>query len=368
MGDGLKVLMIPHYGESNPYLLLLTQALEDRGIHVALARIRGWTPLWRAVQETGKPDIIHLQWQHRFFVPRNRGWMRGAVLTVLFFVQWFTLRLSGVRFVWTVHNVTNHEGQRRRFELGANRILARLVDRMLVHCGAVIPAVARAFRVSEKRFEVCRHGTYGDWYGGPASREEAREILGLPGDARVLLYFGLIRGYKGVDRMIETFRDIEGDNLRMLVVGLPKSEGLGRQIQYLAASDPRVELTLEFVPDARLAACLKACDAVVLPYKDSLTSGAAVLAGAAHRPAVMPRLGCTKEFPDEAGYFYDPADANGFHQALRAAAFDTGDARGEAAARYVGQFTWESVAQRVEEIYAEVVGTPGATTSTGGGV
>lgn len=351
----LHVLMIPHYGDGNPYLRLLSSALEDRQVRVSLGRVWGWVPLWAAVRRSGRPDLVHLHWQHRFFVPKHGGWIRTWAATALFFAQFLSLRATGTRFVWTVHNITNHEGHRERWELAASKLLARLVDRLIVHCHAVLPTVAAAYRVPPERIDVCPHGTYGDWYRGPATRADARDALGLPTESRILLYFGLIRPYKGVDRLIRTFREIEGAALRLVVLGMPKAPGLESTIRELACRDPRVEAHLEFVEDDRLAAYLKACDAVVLPYRDSLTSGAAVLAGAAHRPVVMPKLGCAREYPDGSGYFYDPGDPEGLRNALERACREDTDVRGEAAARYVAQFTWDNVAGTLSSIYGAVL-------------
>lgn len=347
-----RVLMLPNY-DRNPYLELLTGALREQGVDVRLSAIEGLTPLWHAVAQHGRPEVIHLQWQHRFFVPKG-GPLRAFCATTLFFVQWLTLRAKGVRFVWTVHNVVNHEAHFGRWEIFANRVLARVVDRMLVHCRTVIPTVAAALKVSESRFVVSPHGTYGDWSGRGGSRSEAREGLGLPEDVRVLLFFGLIRPYKRVETLIRTFQEIRAPDARLVIVGRARTHELAERIRALADRDSRVQAHLEFVDDDRLAAALKAADAVVLPYRDSLTSGAAILAGAAHRPVVMPRLGCVEEFPDDAGIFYDPDEPGGLKAALvRALDADT-RALGASAARHVARYRWEDVGAGLVGIYDEL--------------
>ena len=170
----LIVTLLPSHGGENPYLRLLARALEAVGVRVHLDEMHRFAMLWAAVLKHGKPDLIHLQWQHAFFTARSLS--LAMVRTVEFFLQWLTLRLLGVRFVWTVHNLVSHERQQAAWELRACRLLARAVDRMVVHCDVAAPIVASAYRVYAEHVSVVPHGHYGDWYPAPIAKEEARSM------------------------------------------------------------------------------------------------------------------------------------------------------------------------------------------------
>ena len=349
-----KVLIIPYYGPANPYLPLLASALEARDIQVSLSRRRGRVSLFRAVRAYGLPDILHLQWQHRFFVPRSGSLWGAVVSTLLFFLQWLVLRGLGVRFVWTVHNLVNHERVLAWWELPASRVLARAVDAIVVHCRAAVPLVAEAFRVSDECIQVIAHGNYMDSYPPARTRASARRELAIPEDLPVFLFFGQIREYKGLPRLLRAFADLPSESARLIIVGEPREETLKQSLLEEAARDSRVLLTLEHVEDDILVEYLSACDAVVLPYTDSLTSGAAILAASCGRPLILPALGCLKEFPTDAAVMYDPDEPGSLQSAMtRALGLDL-DSMGESARRYAERLGWSEIGESWDRLYSSL--------------
>lgn len=352
----IRVIITPYDGDANPYLKLLATSLETAGLQVSLAWLYH-LPLWSAVLKCGWPDVIHLQWHHRYFTVRKWPWVGWAILrTVLFYLQWLTLYLLGVRFVWTVHNIVNHEKHQAGWELLACRLLSRLADSIIVHCAAARPVVAAAYRVAPERLCVVPIGHYVDWYPPAPAREEARRTLGLPDDVRVFLFYGLIRKYKGLDRLLEAFADLQEEKTRLILVGKPFSESLGHLLSVQAASDPRVMVHFEFITNDHLITYLSACDLVVLPYVDSLASSAAVLAASYGRPVLAPRRGCMGELPAEAAILYDPEMPDGLQMALEHALSAPLMAMGSAAKSYIEQFPWSLVAARTLMVYQSVLG------------
>lgn len=349
----MKAILLPSLGDRNPYLQLLTRALEAEGVRVHLGELHRFATLWRAVLKHGKPDLIHLQWQHPLFTARSLPLAMARTLEL--FLQWFTLRLVGVRFVWTVHNVVGHERRLSTWELRACRILARAVDRIVVHCAAAVPIVASAYRMSAEQIAVVPHGHYGDWYPQLLGKTEAREILDLPDTARVFLYFGLVREYKGLDRLLEAFACLKTEDVRLILAGQAFLESLSHALTAQAAADPRVEARFEFLPDDLLITYLSACDLVVLPYRDILISGSAILAAQCARPILAPSVGCLREFPAEASIQYNPEAEGALTQALEQALSAPLESMGLAAKEYVEQFPWSLAAQRMLAIYGSVL-------------
>ena len=100
--------MLPHF-RTNPYQELLADAIERRGVRVALRAGRGRAlPIWRAWLAAGAPRVLHLHWTHPYLGEpsafdasfRERG----------FLLQLATLRRLGVRIAWTLHNLGAHDG------------------------------------------------------------------------------------------------------------------------------------------------------------------------------------------------------------------------------------------------------------------
>ena len=349
----MKVILTAYRGKSNPYMQLLTESLAAQGIETGLAYPGDWT-LREAVQAHGRPDVIHIQWQHPLFLASRLD--KTIVRAILFFWQWLTLRLQGVRFVWTVHETLHFGTRRAGWEMAASRLLARLVDRIIVHCETAVPLVADEFRVDAARFSVVPHGHYDGYYPPAPDQAAARADLGLPADAPIILFFGHIRPYKGADKLIETFTRLDMPRARLILLGEPHAATpwLAPQLTEQAAADDRIITRFEYIPDDELAVYLAACDIVVLPYTDSLTSGAAILAGSYGRPILAPKLGCMGEFPAGAAILYDPAAPDGLMQALARVPAAPLAEMGQAARRYWLQFPWTLVAADTAAIYESV--------------
>lgn len=349
----MKVILTAYRGKSNPYIQLLTDSLIAQGVQVGLAYPGNWT-LREAVQAHGRPDIVHIQWQHPLFLASRLD--KTIVRTISFFWQWLTLRLQGVRFVWTVHETLHFGTRRAGWEMAASRLLARLVDRIIVHCETAVPLVAAEFCVDATRFHVVPHGHYDGYYPPAPTQTAARAGLGLPADAKVILFFGHIRPYKGADKLIETFSRLDAPRARLVLLGEPHAATpwLAPRLAEQAAADERILARFEYIPDAELAVYLAACDIVALPYTDSLTSGAAILAGSYGRPILAPKLGCMGEFPADAAILYDPAAPDGLERALARVPAAPLAEMGQAARRYWLQFPWSLAAADTVTIYKSV--------------
>ena len=350
MGTPLRVF-VPHDAGSNPYLGLLAEALRREGIVVESLK-RGRLPFLRLFPTVRRNDVVHLQWQHSYFLGRDLA--SAVIRTVLLFLQILPLRMRGARFVWTVHNLVNHEGRLAKWELLASRFLAHNVDSVVVHCHRAAGEVAAAYRLDRNRIRVVPHGHFGDAYPQPMPRGEARRQLGLSASDRIILFFGQIREYKSVPSLIEAFLRVKTASTHLAIVGEPKPPSLADGIVAVAADEPQITLRLEHVDPATLVRFICACDIVALPYVKSLTSGASVLAATMARPIIAPRLGCMAEIPEAAAIFYDEPGSDGIEAALVKAFEAPLNRMGRNAAEYVKQHSWAAVAEDLKAIYTEI--------------
>ena len=358
----MKIILIAPDSE-NPYIRLLVQALRQRGLTVhteAPYRLRTFFVLFLAVYHSGRPDVIHLQWQHPIFVAST--FPSAFIKTCAFFGQWALLRIFGVRFVWTVHNVVNHHGRFVRWELAVARLWARMVDGIIVHCETARTIVADAYRIAPARITVVPHGTFSAHYATPqCSRTELRTKLALPADACVFLFFGLIRAYKGVETLIAAFQRMADPGRELVIVGRPEPPQLASDLQRQSNDDKHIRFVFEYVPDDRLPHYICAADVVVLPYTDVLTSGAVNLAGALSRPVVVPRRGCFVDLPEDGCFKYDPACEDGLDAALAAASAAPLADMGRILHDFVEQQSWENVAAQTAAVYAHATSGPQAS-------
>lgn len=354
MTEPLRVLSLPDYAHANPYQRLLAEGLAGQGVRSIGGRPGRYQPfpILSAWIRAGRPRVLHLHWTHEYL----KGAEGPTRLNRLRFLgQLRLLRRRGVRIVWTMHNLGGHDGARHPEEMAVHRDLVRLASAVICHCAAARASAIEAYGLTDReaaRLHVIPHGSYLGVYADTIDRAAARERLGLTDAGRVLLFLGAIRGYKGTDELIAAFRAIDDPSARLLIAGKPRGVALRDRLQAAAAPDPRIRLELGFVPDDELQVWLRAADAVVLPFRDILTSGSAILALSFGRAVVAPSLGCLPEtVPPEAGIRYDPASPDGLAGALRQALAADLAAMGEAALARARELDWDDIAARTAACY-----------------
>jgi beta-1,4-mannosyltransferase len=323
------VAAFPRRLAANPYCGLLYDHVQRLGVRV----VEGRTSLRWLVANRRHVGVLHLHWPELHY----RG---GSVVAALALVVRLGLaRLLGYRLVWTMHNAAPHEGAGRAARL-VHAALVRLAT-VIVHCEAArrtLPPAAAA------RAWIIPHGHYLGTYPPAPSRAAARLRLGLERDARVLLAFGQVRAYKGLDRLVEAFAKLPTPAARLLIAGEPHGDAAAVLAR---ARDPRLRLLLRRIPDDEVPLLFAAADLVVLPYRAVLTSGAAMLAFGYGRGVLAPRLGCLAELEDSGAVVLYDADAPaGLAAAVAQAMTVDVEALGRAGDRLVRGISWEAIARR----------------------
>ena len=147
-------------------------------------------------------------------------------------------------------------------------------------------------------------------YGEAVNRTVAQNKLGLePG--RFLLFFGLVRPYKGLDWLLQAWQAIENKfpETRLLICGefYDSPKIYEPHLSDLAARG-RVIVNNKFVPDNEVALWFGAADALVLPYKSASQSGVTQIAWQMERPFLVTRVGGLPELCDDgrAGWLCEP--------------------------------------------------------------
>jgi glycosyltransferase involved in cell wall biosynthesis len=351
----VRVLFLPDYAGSNPYQRQLARALRARGVKVSMAGAprRNLAPILWGWLRRGCPRVVHLHWTHQYL--GGADITPGPLVRARFIGQLRLLRLLGVRLVWTVHNLGSHEGARDPVEMAVHRRLVELCGAVICHCQAAVAAAVEAYQLTpelRQRLHVVPHGSYLGVYPNSTTRAQARDRLGIPHDARLLLFIGAVRPYKGLEDLLAAFRRLEHLGLRLIVAGRPRRPEAAAPLAAAAAADPRVSLRLDFVPGNQLQVLLNASDAVVLPFRDILTSGSMILAMSFGKAIVAPSMGCLPNtLPEGGGILYDPDDPEALERALRSALDSDLEAMGARNLERARQLDWGSIAAATEALY-----------------
>jgi len=348
----LKIIFIPDYRHVNQYQEALAGSLSKHGAAVHFSSFFGMSAVLRTARKYWKPDILHVHWTNPFTT--GRSMTMAAIRSCDFIIELLLLRLSGIRIVWTVHNIVDHESKFRSLELFFNKLLARMCDRLIVHCPSAKREVMGIYGVSSAAVSVIPHGNYIGSYENSIPRSAARERLDIRSDDTLFLYFGQIRPYKGVLELISAFEKLNHSNARLLIAGKPLNGKAAAEI--LERCSGRITAVLRFIPDSEIQLYMNAADVVVLPYRDILTSGAVLSAISFGKPVIAPASGCIADTLDGNGSFLYPKTEGGLLEAMRQA-LDTDKASLSGMGRYnlglAGQFDWDGIAGRHCSIYRE---------------
>lgn len=356
----MRALHAPDFSDTNPYQRELRSHLEDCGVAVRFGTTSGRSvfglvtvlPILDSTFSGARPDVFHLHWFHAFV--GDERWPASVLLGLQLVFELLVLRLLGVRVVWTVHNLFDHERRMpRRLEVAFRHVVFRVSDRVIVHCDRAAAEVLRTYRLpsgAERKLTTVPHGHYIDSYPNDVGRAEARTSLGFDDGETVFLFFGRIRAYKNVPGLISAFGHVSNESARLLVVGTPRTDALASVVAERSAADPRVRTEFAFVPDDEVQIYLNAADAVVLPFENVLSSGSAILAMSFGRPVIAPAEGCVADLvPSELLYDGDRPDR--LQTALDRALSADLDGLGERCGRRAQSLDWDHVARQTYAVY-----------------
>jgi glycosyltransferase involved in cell wall biosynthesis len=286
-----------------------------------------------------RPDLLLFSWWHPFFAPCFGTIARLARL------------LGRVRSCYLCHNALPHESSR----------VDRLLLRYAFSSAQLFIAHSRQDREDLQALrrgavvEQSPHPTYAVFTASELpSAEEARRALGLV-DRRVLLFFGFVRAYKGLDVLLRAMGELEPERGYHLVVVGEFYEDREKYAGLLQPLERKGQLTLvdRYVPNEEVPRYFVAADLVAVPYLSATQSGVVQMAYAFHKPVVATAVGGIPEVVTEGqtGFLVPPGDPHALAQAVRRY-FESGErSRFEAAIREENaKYSWERMVETVERV------------------
>ena len=235
-----------------------------------------------------------------------------------------------------------------------NKWISSLADVVIVHSAETIVQM-QEIDLSPRRTIVIPIGSYGNIYKDDVSEAEARVQLDIGDDEFVFLFFGLIRRYKCVDQLIDTFSDLDLPNTRLLIAGQCQDESL-RGTLCSAAQHGRISVHEGFVPNDEVATYFRASDVVCLPFRETTTSSTALLALSFGRPLIAPALGTIRDLPAESGFYYDPLAPHALLDSMQRSFSEKAHLaeRGKAGTQYSKSLSWDVIAASTHQLYVDI--------------
>jgi glycosyltransferase involved in cell wall biosynthesis len=297
---------------------------------------------WRTARRIEKAHsrLLVMQWWHPFFAPAYASVARR-------------LRHRGVPVLMICHNVLPHESS--RLDGALVRLGLGSADAFVVHSETDREALRRLF--PHKPHALTRLPAFGFFARGRVSRDEARAILGVQGP--VVLFFGLVRRYKGLDVLLRAVARARPQlPVTLLVVGeFYEERSRYEKLRHELGLEEQVRFVDRYVPNEEVETYFRAADVVVLPYRSATQSAIVQIALSFQRPAIVTQVGGLPEAvrPGETGEVVPPEDPEALGAAL-VRFFASG-----AAARMaphlrdaVSAFSWETLDEVLHDLAARL--------------
>jgi glycosyltransferase involved in cell wall biosynthesis len=287
---------------------------------------------WWATPAARSADVVHLQW-----------------LTV----QPLDVRLPPIALprrrrpplVLTAHDVLPREP--RPGQLDAQRRLYERVEAVVVHSEHGAARLRDELGIEPARVHAIPHGAFAHLAQLPAPTPLPADLAAV--EQPVVLCFGLMRPYKGIDVLLEAWRGIE--DAELWVVGLPKMDVAPLR----AAAPPNVRFVPRFVVDREIPAFFRRADLVVLPYREIDQSGVLFTALAFGKALLLSAVG---GFPEVAATgaaeLVPPGDPAALHVALGRLLADPAARERLGAAAHAAAattYSWDAIAAQHRALY-----------------
>jgi len=344
MKEDINVIMIPHNHE---YIHELKKSLQKKKVNVYLMKPFHYsTPMnflkfiW--LRSKGY-KIIHIHWVYIF------------PFTILMKFSILFAKLLGFKIVWTVHNVLPHNYKQK--DIGKTRWFFNNVDYKLINYKSNINKIKSDLKINTgKKYKIIYHPIFNS-YPNTISKEDARKKLNLPMDKKILLCFGMIRSYKGMDLFAECFKYLNNDYIG-LIVGESRNKELLKKLEDYQESLDNLKIIPKRIENEKVQLYFNACDVVVLPYYEITTSGVVLLAYSFGKPVITTCVGGLPEvvINKKTGILIEPNNLKVLLESIKRIFNMDYQKMGENGKKLANErFTWDILADKTISAYKNVV-------------
>ena len=372
----MKVQLVDPSAFTPPYDRALAAALARAGAEVELLTTRflyGPVPpaegyrveetFYRRSASRGIEASARLPFKAAEHVPDMLLFRRAADADVIHY-QWLSVPSLDVRLLpprrprlMTAHYILPPQPHRRQVR-AAHRVFAAM-DAVVAHSEHGAARLRDEVGLDPARVRVIPHGAFDYLTQLPEEKPLPAELEGAEGP--VILSFGLLRPYKGIENLLEAYRRLVvavPSPPELWIVGNPRME-VGPLEELAAQAGGRVRFVTRFVEDAEIPAIFRRADLLVLPYLDAEHSGVLYTGLAFGKPMVLSAVG---GFPEVAATgaarLVPPGDTDALASELTELTADEA-ARAELAAAATraaaGPFSWDEAARRTMDLYRELI-------------
>jgi len=262
------------------------------------------------------------------------------------------------KIVYSVHNVLPHIYERKPYHYLSKFMLYHLpIDAFVAFSNYSKDLLTNKFMVNEDKIYVIPFGNFLSFNKNRFTKETAREKLKIPVEKKVVLFFGYVRKYKGLDYLVKAFEYLNKDKVFLLIAGQPYQKEMD---EYLARIKkyPFIKIFPQYIPREDIEMYFKASDIVVYPYVESFTSGILHMAFAFKTSVIATNVGPFPEDIGDAGILVPPKDPKALAQAIEKLIDDEKLQKKLAKKSYERAktyFSWEKIASEYIKMYEDLI-------------
>ena len=307
-----------------------------------------WELLFHFLKENSK--IVHFQWV----------WPNESSLRFLKFLKYL-----GFKIVYTAHNILPHENKTLETIKNYEKWY-KTVDKIIVHSQNNKKEIISIFNLDENKIAVIPHGNYDFFLQKKISKNKARKRLNIPFNKKVILFFGAIRKYKGLEYLIKAFKKMA--NLRndviLIIAGRfgyeDKDTNFFKKLFYELNIQKKVIFRPQYISFEEVNDYFITADIIVLPYIKTYQSGIVQLAYAFGKPVIVTKTGGLPEVVEDgkSGYIVPPKDEDAPAEAIIKILKDEEKLLQMGKyAQFLSQtkFSWNTIAKKTISLYKNVL-------------
>lgn len=240
-----------------------------------------------------KPDLVILQWLHPYFAPCYSILER--------------MLSRKIKIAYNCHNALPHE--RFPFDKALTKFTLNKADLVIAHSNSDAKVLREM--MPKQNVQVNPHPAYNFFKIKDMPKEEGRQILNLSDDNKVLLFFGLVREYKGLKHLLNAMPEIikKYPEVRLLIAGdfAGGRPAYDEMIEKLEIGD-YIQIHDGHIPIPDVEKFFAACDLVVLPYESATQSGVIQASYGFEKPVLATNVGGLPDAVDnmKTGYIVEP--------------------------------------------------------------
>ena len=233
-----------------------------------------WIKVGKKIRDA-EPELLILKYWMPFFAP-----VYGVISRIV-------KKNGKTKILAICHNIIPHE--KKPGDLALTKFFFSSVDYFILLSNSVKDDLLSI--VNQTNYKVLFHPVYSN-FGSPITKSEAKQHLKIE-EEKILLFFGFIREYKGLDTLLEAIAILRSQlKFKLIVAG----EFYSNEDKYLKLIDKLdlkkwVSLHNDFIPQEEVKYYFSACDVVVLPYKSATQSGIVQIANNFNKPMISTNVG-----------------------------------------------------------------------------